>query len=46
MIIIFENVCQAIQAGYTIESVYPDSEGMLHARIMTARGWARALVRM
>lgn len=43
--VIFENVNQAIRAGYTIESVYPDSEGMLRARIMTARGWARALVR-
>ena len=43
---IFTNVREALRAGYMIESVYPDSEGFLHARIHTAAGWARALVCM
>jgi hypothetical protein len=42
---IFSNVCEAVRAGYLIESVSPDSEGFLHARIHTAYGWAGALVR-
>ena len=41
---VFASVLEAIRAGYQIESPYPDSEGFLHARIHTARGWARALV--
>jgi len=43
-IAIFESVSDALRAGYTIESPYPDSEGFLHARIHTAAGWAKALV--
>jgi hypothetical protein len=45
-ITIFESVLEALRAGYTIESPYADSEGFLHARIRTAAGWAKALVRM
>lgn len=45
-ILIFNNVPEAIQAGYLIESPYPDSEGFLHARIRTAAGLALALVRV
>lgn len=45
-ITIFESVREALRAGYTLESPYPDSEGFLHARIHTAAGWAKALVRM
>lgn len=33
IMIIFENVSKALRARYTVESVYPDCEGMLHARI-------------
>ena len=43
---IFSNVREALRAGYMIESAYPDSEGFLHARVHTAAGWARALVRV
>ena len=43
---IFSNVREALTAGYMIESIYPDSEGFLHARIHTPAGWAKALVRM
>ena len=42
---IFENALAAIRAGFVIESPIPDAEGFLHARIHTASGWARALVR-
>jgi hypothetical protein len=42
---IFPTVTAAVRAGYLIESVYPDSEGFLHARIHTPVGWAQALVR-
>ena len=42
---IFQNVLEAIRAGFIIESPIPDGEGFLHARIRTARGWAVALVR-
>ena len=45
-IAIFGSVQEALRAGYTLESVYPDSEGFLHARIHTAAGWAKALVRI
>jgi hypothetical protein len=41
---IFQNVREAISAGFTIVSPIPDSEGYLHARIRTAAGWAIALV--
>lgn len=41
---IFKSVTDALRAGYQIESPYADSEGFLHARIMTGAGWARALV--
>lgn len=43
---VFESVGAALRAGFQIESPYADSEGFLHARIRTARGWARALVRV
>lgn len=43
---IFESVQAALQAGYLIESAIPDSEGFLSARIRTAAGWAKALIRM
>ncbi len=42
---IFEDVQEALRAGYAIESPIPDSEGFLHARIHLAGGWARALIR-
>ncbi len=42
---IFQTVHEAIKAGYLIESAIPDSEGFLHARMHTQRGWAAALVR-
>jgi len=42
---IFQNVKEAISAGFTIESPIPDSEGFLHARILCSAGWALALVR-
>jgi len=45
-ILIFNNVHDAIHAGYLIESSYPDSEGFLHARTRTATGFALALVRV
>lgn len=45
-ILIFQSVTEAIRAGFTIESPYPDSEGFLHARIRTAAGFATALVRV
>ncbi len=45
-LLIFPSVFEAIRAGYQIESPYPDGEGFLHARIHTAAGWARALVRV
>ena len=41
----FENAASAIAAGYEILSQIPDSEGFLHARLRTARGFAIALVR-
>lgn len=43
---IFTNVREALRAGYTIESIHPDSEGFLHARTHTPAGWAKALVRV
>ena len=44
-IVFFPNVAAAIAAGYEIERpAVPDSEGFLHARIQTERGWAQALV--
>lgn len=43
---IFRSVADALRAGYQIESPYADSEGYIHARIMTAGGWAVALVEM
>jgi hypothetical protein len=43
-ILIFRSVVEALSAGFEIESAYPDSEGFLHARIRTPRGWAAALV--
>ena len=45
-IVIFKNVQEALRAGYLIESPIPDSEGFLHARTDTGRGWAVALVEM
>ena len=45
-IVIFETVKEALWAGYMIESPMPDSEGFLHARRHTERGWAMALIRM
>lgn len=44
-IVIFGSVVEAIRAGFEILSPHPDSEGFLHARIHTGRGWAVALVR-
>jgi hypothetical protein len=44
-ITIFSTVNEAIRAGFTLESPYPDNEGFLHARIRTTAGWAIALVR-
>jgi hypothetical protein len=41
---IFSNVREALRAGYSIDSAFPDSEGFLHARIHTEAGWAGALV--
>ena len=43
---IFNGVQDAIRAGYTIESPYPDSEGFLHACTRTPAGFAIALVRV
>lgn len=43
---IFENVREALNAGYMVESPIPDGEGFVHVRIHTAAGWAKALVRM
>jgi hypothetical protein len=40
---IFQNVLEAVKAGFIIESPLPDADGFLHARIRTAGGWARAL---
>jgi hypothetical protein len=46
-LIIFPNVPQALRAGYEILwPPVPDAEGFLHARTMTARGWAQALVKV
>lgn len=46
-LVFFNSVREAIQAGYEIlHPAVADSEGFLHARIMTARGWAIALVRV
>lgn len=45
-IVIFNNVLEALQAGYLIESPIPDSEGFLRARTQTPSGWAMALIRM
>jgi hypothetical protein len=45
-ILIFNNVQEAIHAGYSILSPCPDSEGFLHARTRTAAGFALALVRL
>jgi hypothetical protein len=42
---IFASVREALHAGYIIESPVPDSEGFLPARIRTAAGWAKALIR-
>ncbi len=42
---IFRSVAEAIRAGFEIQSIYPDSEGFLHARTHTPAGWAAALVR-
>jgi hypothetical protein len=44
-ITIFPNAAEAIRAGFEIASPVPDSEGFLHARIRTPKGWARVLVR-
>jgi hypothetical protein len=41
---IFPSVTTAVRAGYIVDSPLPDSEGFLHARILTTAGWARALV--
>ncbi len=43
---IFQNVRDAMRAGFQIESPIPDTEGFLHARTRTSMGWARALVAM
>lgn len=45
-ITIFSSIDEAIRAGFTLESPYPDGEGFLHARTRTAAGWAIALVRV
>ena len=45
-IAIFDSVTQAVSAGFEILSVYPDSDGFLHARIRTSAGWALSLVRV
>ena len=46
-LVFFTSVHEAIQAGYEIlHPAIADSEGFLHARIMTARGWAIALVKV
>lgn len=45
-ILIFNKIQDALHAGYSIESPYPDSEGFLHARMRTATALAMALVRM
>jgi hypothetical protein len=45
-IVIFPSPLEAIRAGFEIESPYADSEGFLHARLHTAGGWTRALVRV
>jgi len=42
---IFNNVGDAIHAGFMIDSAIADRDGFLHARIHTAAGWACALVR-
>jgi hypothetical protein len=42
---IFQNVQEAIRAGFTIDSEVPDADGFLRARTVTPAGWARALVR-
>lgn len=42
---IFNSVCEAVRAGFMIESPIPDSEGFLHARICINATWAKALVR-
>jgi hypothetical protein len=44
-VLIFGSVVEALRAGFSILSPYPDSEGFLQARIRTERGWALALVR-
>jgi hypothetical protein len=45
--LIFATVDEALRAGYEIlHPACPDSEGFLHARTMTASGWAVALVRV
>lgn len=46
-LVIFNSVNEALRAGYEIlRPAFPDSEGFLHARIMTGRGWAIALVKV
>jgi hypothetical protein len=45
-IVIFTSPLEAIHAGFLIESPFADNEGFLHARMHTAAGWARALVRV
>ncbi len=44
-IVIFGSVVEAIRAGFEVLSPHPDSEGFIHARIRTEKGWAVALVR-
>ncbi len=46
-LVFFNSVREAIQAGYEIlHPAIADSEGFLHARTMTTRGWAIALVKI
>ena len=42
---IFQNIQEALRAGFMIDSPIPDADGFLHARILTAAGWSQALVR-
>ena len=44
-LLIFSSVLAALRAGFTMESSIPDSEGFLHAFIMSAAGKSLALVR-
>lgn len=45
-IVIFTSAGEALRAGFMIESPIPDSEGFLHARRSTERGWEKALIRL